>query len=232
MKRGSIAILIILFVAVAAAAVSLWYHYANQQFVQEFWGEGAAKLIGRAPEVRAMRLGEPGRAISPDDEGDEPASDAPEAPEAGAEGADEKADEPKSIAFEFDDTPWMVTESKDVAKAKGIGNLRRALVLDSTFDGTEPAAEPRWTHALDMIDGDDFAAVLFDFKTRQIALAGARRTAVMNEAAAKEFEKFFAEQFEGEGEKKEPAAEPAAEAAPPAEAKAEAAPTSAEGKSE
>ncbi len=193
MKRGSIAILIILLVAVGAGAVSVWYHYANQRLVRDFWGTGAALLISKAPEVTAMRLGEPGRSISPDEDDAEP-------PAAKAETAsgDEQAepDESRPVAIEFDQTPWLVVASRDAAAAKGIGNLRRALVLDSTYDWSKPAEQPpRWQYALDMNDGHDWAAVLFDFDSRQVGLAGGRQTAVLNEAAAGEFHSFFDEQF-------------------------------------
>jgi hypothetical protein len=190
MKRGSIAILIILLVAVGAAAISVWYHYANQKLVQEFWGSSAAMLITRAPEVTAMQLGEPGRQMSPDDDEPEPPADSEENETEGA-----VLTAPK-MALEFNQIPWLVVASSDAAKAKGIGNLRRALVLDSTYEwSAPPAEEPKWQYALDMTDDRNFAAVLFDFKTRQVGLAGGRRTLVMNEAAAAEFQKFFDEQL-------------------------------------
>ncbi len=209
MKRGSIAIVIILLVAVGAAAVSVWYHYANQRLVQDFWGTNAALLISQAPEVTAMRLGEPGQAMSPDEEGESPA--AVSAPD-GQRGESDPAAEPLPVAIEFNQVPWLVVASRSAVRAKGIGNLRRALVLDTTYDWSVSAEkEPHWQYALDMNDGRNFVAVLFDFDTRQVALAGGRRTAVMDSAAAGEFQQFFEEQF----------ADDAKEAAQPAEEEAD-----------
>jgi hypothetical protein len=56
-----------------------------------------------------------------------------------------------------------------------------------------------------MTDERDWVTVLFDFDSRQIALAGGRRTAVLNPEASAEFQQFFTDQFA------------AAESAPPAE---------------
>ena len=57
-----------------------------------------------------------------------------------------------------------------------------------------------------MTDQRDWVTVLFDFDTRQIALAGGRKTAVLNPEASAEFQQFFAGQFAAENSTPEKAA--------------------------
>lgn len=211
MQRGTITILIIVSVAVVAAVSSVVYHYRNQQHAQQFWGTQTARLIDKAPQVQVITLGEAdaGLSISNDDEPDEPRAELEKADEEKST-AEKVAAEPTVKALEFNGTPWIVTASKDAARAKGIANLRRALVLDTTYDWADPPAdaEPRWTYGLAVEDGHDWATVLFDFDSRQVGLAGGRKTALLNPEANAEFKGFFDEQF---------TASEAAEQAAPAE---------------
>lgn len=201
MKRGTLTILIILVIAVTAGVVSVWYHYRNQYRAQQFWGTATAVLIDRGPKVEVLRLGEPDRTISLDDDAaDEPPPD--ETP------ADADAP-PAPKAVEFNQTPWIVLETKDAAQAKGLANLRRALVLDSTFDWSAPPAdkEPDWQYGLSVNDGRNWATVLFDFDSRQVGLTGGRKTVLLAAEASRDFRDFFAEQFSekaeaGEGKEK------------------------------
>jgi hypothetical protein len=191
MKRGTIVILIILVVALAAAGTSVWYHYRNQHRAQAFWGTTTALLIDKAPTVELVALGEPDRSISL--EADDPPAEQP------AEKPDESADDapPAPQAVEFNQTPWIVRQTKDGSDAKGIANLRRALVLDTTFDWASPPAaeEPKWEYGVSVNDGRNWATVLFDFDSRQVGLTGGRRTIVLEAEANDDFRQFFAEQF-------------------------------------
>jgi hypothetical protein len=188
MKRGTIAILIILVVALAAAAASVVYHYRNQRRAQQFWGTATAVLIDKAPQVEVLQLGQPGGAIALDDDGQQPAHE---------ETSVEADARPTTRAVEFDQVPWIVVASKDAAAAKGIANLRRALVLDTTFDWSERSepTPPRWQYGVSMSDGKNWAAVLFDFDSRQVGLTGGRKTVLLDPEASEEFRQFFAEQF-------------------------------------
>ena len=230
MQRGTITILIIVSVAVVAAVSSVVYHYRNQQHAQQFWGTQTARLIDKAPQVEVITLGEAdaGLSISNDDEPDEPPPEVKTDTEktdtkktdAEKSAVEQVAAEPTVKALEFNGTPWIVTSSKDAVQAKGIANLRRALVLDTTYDwdDTPPATEPRWKYGLAVEDGHDWATVLFDFDSRQVGLAGGRHTALLNPEANTEFKGFFDEQFAASApvEPAEPAEQtpPAQEAAP------------------
>ncbi|MEX0675566.1 MAG: hypothetical protein WD063_00725 [Pirellulales bacterium] len=190
MKRGPIVIVIILVVALSAAGFSVWYHYRNQRRVQDFWGSATAQLIDKAPQVEVLKLGEPGLSLG-DDVLEEPAGEEkpadPDAP-------------PRAQFQEFNQIPWIVVQTKDAAAARGIANLRRALVLDTTFDWSNRAAdgEPRWQYALSMNDGRNWATVLFDFDSRQVGLTGGRKTVILDPQANQDFRQFFAEQFPAE----------------------------------
>jgi hypothetical protein len=201
MQRGTITILVIVGVAIAAATASVVYHYSNQKHAQDFWGSTTAKLIGNPSPVEALELKKADRNLSLDGD-DEPAADEAKTEESKDKSAtDEKTSQepaaPTVKAFDFDGTAWVVSATKDAASAKGINNLRRALVLDTTYNWSEqpPAGEPVWKYGLAMTDERDWVTVLFDFDSRQIALAGGRRTAVLNPEASAEFQQFFADQF-------------------------------------
>jgi hypothetical protein len=189
MKRGTLAILIILLVALGAAGLSVWYHYRNQRRAQEFWGPATAQLIDHAAAVEVLALGEPVEGLSLADD----STEAPQTEEKPAEG--DAA--PPLKAVEFDQTPWTVVAAKDAAGAKGLANLRRSLVLDGAFDWSSPASEapPRWQYGMSVNDGRTWATVLFDFDSRQVGLTGGRKTALLAPEANDDFRRFFAEQF-------------------------------------
>lgn len=229
MQRGTITILIILGVAVAAATASVVYHYSNQKHAQQFWGTTTAKLIGNPSPVEVLQLSKPDGPLALEADSDDPpaetsaetSDDKSAAQPEGADSAPAEPVPPTIKALEFNGTPWVVTSTKDALAAKGINNLRRALVLDTTYNWSEaaPAGDPQWKYGLAMTDQRDWVTVLFDFETRQIALAGGRKTAVLNPEASAEFQQFFAGQFVAE---KAPVEAPAADATPADTAKPEA----------
>jgi len=188
MKRGSIVIVILLVIAISAAGLSVWYHYQNQRRPLEFWGPATAHLIDRADEAELLALGEPDRGLELTDD----TFDA-------AEPEEEPDAEPRVKALEFNQVPWIVVDSKDAAGAKGLSNLRRALVLDRTFEWSDRAvdddAEPHWQYAMSMNDGRNWATVLFDFDSRQVGLTGGRKTIRLAPETNADFRQFFAEQF-------------------------------------
>ena len=193
MKRGTIVIVIMLVVALSAAGFTVWYQYQNQRRALEFWGAATAQLIGRAGQIEVVELGEPDPSIALADD----ALDAPE-PEESPDAP------PRAMALEFNEVPWIVVQTKDAAEAKGILNLRRALVMDTTFDWSagrvEDELEPHWQYAISINDGRNWATVLFDFESRQVGLTGGRKTALLVPQANEDFRQFFAEQFPAEPE--------------------------------
>ena len=138
-----------------------------------------------------------------------------------------EADKSQVAWVEFGDFAWQVLAVKGGAQAKGLSNLRRALVTDTTFDwqtSNPREDEPNWAYAIIVNDGRDWATILFDFDSQRVALTGSRRTARLNAEATDDFAQFFREQFPSppatpaeaapaENEKPpEPTAEPAVEA--------------------
>jgi hypothetical protein len=177
-NRGKMVIVGIVAVALVAASFSAWYHYRGQQRAQQFWGTTSAVLIAGAPEVELMRLGE-GHESNPDDDS-EPHGDA----------------EPPR-ALEFGELAWSVEETKDATGAKGINNVRRALVQDTTFDWRRPAdeSEPHWQYAVGFTDHRNWATVLFDVESARVALTGGKQPVSLDRSANEELKQFFAEQF-------------------------------------
>jgi hypothetical protein len=181
-NRGKLVIVGILFVALSAAAFSAWYHYRGQHRAQEFWGTTTAVLIAKAPQVELLRLGEPSLATE-DEEPEQESAD------------DEAPSHPTAVAF--GDQHWKVLEVKDALAAKGIGNLRLALITDTTFEwgGSAGDKEPNWQYGLSFSDKRNWATVLFDFETGRVALTGGKKTARLVAEANRDFKEFFGEQF-------------------------------------
>ena len=180
-NRGKLVIVAILAVALFAAGFSAWYHYRGGHRTLDFWGTTSAVLIAEAPHVELLSLGEAGPI-----EEDAAETDSQAAGEAQA-----------SRALEFGDQSWKVLSSKDGGQARGMANVRRALVLDTTFDWNTPPDddEPEWQYALGFNDKRNWVTVLFDFETGRVALTGGKKTARLDPAANRELREFFAEEL-------------------------------------
>jgi hypothetical protein len=173
---GKLVIIAMFAVATVAAAASTWYHYRTVHRSQEFWGTTSAVLISQAPQVRLMRVGERSEA-APD------------------EGADSDAETPPTV--EFAGQLWKVVAVKEPETVPGMSILRRALILDSSFDwaAPSPADEPKWQYALEFNDGRNWATVLFDFESRRTALSGGTKTVALAPDSAKAIREILDEQF-------------------------------------
>ncbi len=185
---GKLVIVAIFAVALASVAVSTWYHYQGARRPIELWGSPNAVLVAQAPRIDALRLGRPSSSASPQKE-DQPPDAQP--------GESAPSDQPRERLF-VGSHAYEVLASKDVSTAHGITNIRRALVLDPTFDWTspEPGGHPHWQFALEFSDHDRSATLLFDFDSRQVGAAGTHKTGLLDPTASDDIQKFFAEQFE------------------------------------
>ena len=192
MNRGKLVIIAIVSVALASAIFSTWYHYRGQHQALDFWGTRTALLIAEGPEVRVYQLGDSAPAAEESTGNDNPPPEGE-----GAAPAEEEAP-PKSV--EFAGFEWKVAGAQDAKMAKGISNVRRALVQDTTFDWKTPRdqEEPIWEYALAVNDGRYWATLLFDFETRHVALAGGKKTALLDREANADLHEFFVEQFGSE----------------------------------
>jgi hypothetical protein len=219
MNRGKLVIVIILGVALVAAAFSTWYRYRGQHRAHDFWGTSTALLIADAPQVKAYQLGEAGPT----------AEDAPAAAEGATPDEAAAADLPPPTHVEFHGYEWKIDTIKDAQAARGINNVRTALVLDMTYDfkSPAPADEPDWRYALAVNNGKHWATLLFDFDTRQVALAGGKKTILLDKAASADLRQFFAEVFPDQpaaGATDRPSEQPAAESQPEPAANSQAEP--------
>ncbi len=165
-NRGKLVIVGIVGLAVAAAALSTWYHYRHSHRALDFWSPQAALTIAEAPEVLVMQLA--------------------------------RVDQPQAAdrAIEFQGGWWRIVAEHDAKGARGMANLRRALVLDTTFDWqTQNDGQPQWQFAATYGAGSEATTVLFDFNSRQVARPERTRTALLDPAANSDFRQFFDEQF-------------------------------------
>jgi hypothetical protein len=183
LNRGKLVIVGIVAVALGAALFSMWYHHQHARRAREFWGTSMAVLIARAPQVDALQL-----AAAEVADNQVPADDPVPADDS----------EPHTVLpIAFGGRAWSVVAAKESLQAAGMSNIRRALVIDTTFDWAEPqgASHPKWQYALEFTDDEHWATVLFDFDTRQVALAGSQKTALLDPAANTDMQEFFNEQF-------------------------------------
>lgn len=195
---GKLVIVGILAVALVATLFSLWYHIQNGRRALSFWGPDTALVIARAPEIDAIELV---RA----DEGT-PKADAP-----AGDSATEPATQPAANSTHIDQRPvqrfglggkfYQAVAVKDASQARGVSNIRRALVLDVTYQwDAPPAGDPNWEYALEFREGPRSELVLFDFNTHQVGLARGTSTIQLDPAANDDWRKFFVEQL-GERQK-------------------------------
>ena len=167
--RGKLFILGIFVLAAVASVLSLAYLSGQSDQARAFWGSDAAALILRAPNVEVWRLGSS-------------ASGDAQPPE----------------VMNLDGQEMTILEKHDAAEARGLVNVRRGLVSDSSFawNAPPPAAPPTWNYALRFAEGDREAIVLFSLgDDPRAALAGGTR-AVSIEPVAAGLEAFLEEQFQ------------------------------------
>ena len=166
--RGKLFILGIFVLAAVASLLSLAYLSRQSDQARDFWGSDAAELILRAPSVEIWRLGSP-------------ASGEGQTPE----------------ATTLDGREMIILDKRDAREARGLMNVRRGLVSDSSFawNARPPVTRPSWEYAFRFTEDDREAILLFSFgDDSRAALAGGKRT-VSIEPVATGLEAFLKEQF-------------------------------------
>lgn len=183
----------ILAVALVATLASLWYHIQNGRRALAFWGAETGLVIARAPLIDAIELA---RADEGSLKPDAPASE-PGSPATKSSTVDERPVQRFGLGGKF----YQAVAVKDASQARGVSNIRRALVLDVTYQwDAPPAGDPTWEYALEFRDGPRSALVLFDFSTHQVGLAMGTTNIQLDPAANDDWRKFFVEQL-GERQK-------------------------------
>ncbi len=212
MQRGTITILIILGVAVAAATASVVYHYSNQKHAAGRFGATAtARLIGK-PSAWSKSL-----ELSKADAG--PLAHAPTLTSPTPQISTSWRRETSRIQDEAR-APTRPRPNRRVADRQSSGVRRHALDRASAKDAaarqghqqhppragarhdvrlvraTPADAEPEWQYAMAITDSKNWATVLFDFDTRQRGLTGRPQDGRPRiRKPTHDFQQFFAEQF-------------------------------------
>jgi hypothetical protein len=169
--RGQIVIAAIFLAAIVAGAVAIVYHRGRAARPLELWGRDAALRIVQAPRVAALKL-------APDDS----------APDAAGIAAGE--------SIEVDGRRYLVRQRREITGARGLVNIRRALVDDATFDWQDVGDDclPDWSDALEFSDDSGRVIVLFSFDCPRVrSLPGEAQASIGPTAAA--LRAFMAEQF-------------------------------------
>lgn len=171
---GKLVIVAMFALAILAVGFSTWYHYQNAHRSLDYWGTERASLIATAPEITVFEVtADPNVPIDPAAIG----TDVPTIIDAGI--------------------TYRVRASKSADKARGVSNIRRALVLDTTYDWQDPPAadyERHWGYAMRFRDGANDAIVLFDLPVGLVSTSGGK-VARLNATAAADLGLFFREQF-------------------------------------
>ncbi|MBS0210432.1 MAG: hypothetical protein JSS27_15930 [Planctomycetes bacterium] len=163
---GRAALLVILFIALAGAAIAQYYFYTQQRQTRELWGESAVWLIARGSPVIALELQPLG------------AVDAP---------VTAKGEEPSSIVTIFVPPQKLrVLKNRAVTHAVGVDYLRDALLHKSGYDWEatahkrpEGSPPPAWRYGLTFEHEEHETTFLFEPDTGRIALLGTRAEAVL-----------------------------------------------------
>jgi hypothetical protein len=171
-NRGKYVIIGIVGVGLIAALASLLYHRQSGRQVLDMWGTETALMVARSPKVRVLQLQAAGGA---------PAS------------ADGSLIERLGIGGEF----YVIEGSQNATEARGLSNIRRAMVLDASYDWTaaQEPAKPHWQYAMEFTDGIQRGIVLFDFESGRVGSNVNSKTTVMQPEAASDWRKFFEEQW-------------------------------------
>jgi len=175
LDRSKLAILVVCGIALAASAAAWVYQRGRAARPLEFWGADAGLLIASAPRAEAWLLRSAGEVGSPGDGEFE--------------------------AIEFDGARLVVVQRADVSTARGITNVRRALLDDGSFawDSSDPC-RPAWTHALRFSADDRHALLLLSFDCPQAATVEGRRTVSVAPSSAA-LREFVHEQFPADPER-------------------------------
>ena len=199
---GKLVIVAIVAVAFGAALLSLLYHRQSGRRALALWGTESAVLIAQAPDLDAMKL-QPADAHQPSSPRgrvekpaeDEPAEAEPAVPARPSLPSHRRWIRHRAVGHR---RAVLSRDGRDRAsKARGVSNIRRALVLDATFAWNEPAAEnPTWQYVLEFRDQGRSVMVFFDFEAQQVGSNSTTKTTRLDPAANDDWRTFFEEQFE------------------------------------
>jgi len=143
--RGKLVVFSFFLVAAVLAGGAMWYHFAKSRWAMAFWGNDAARLIVRAPEVEVWHLAD----VPPD-------------------GPNETSENFRNSEYArriliVDGSPMYIFRRRPVTDARGLIHTRMALVEDANFDITaKPPARNNWDYALRFYSPDEETVVLID----------------------------------------------------------------------
>jgi len=195
-NAGKLVIVAIVAIALALALFSLWYHRQGGRRSLEFWGTEAAVLIARAPQIECIELSRADQTRPAQPLPDQPAVEGEHAAEAALAAASGPGDRPiqrLGIGGRF----YTVEAAVDSSHARGVSNIRRAMVLDATYrwDADADAEQPTWQYAMEFRDQARSVMVLFDFERGVVGSTSNTRLAVLEPAAVHDWSAFCEEQF-------------------------------------
>ena len=117
----------------------------------------------------------------------------------GQDGAKQILRAPKVTAIRFsgESANLMAAEMRDASDARGLVNIRHALVQDAAYDWTaaEPAEAITWQYALRFEGDGPTLMALFSFDESRIARQDNGRSLALDKASARVLRSFLEEQF-------------------------------------
>ncbi len=174
--RGKYVILLIGTLAIAAASFTVWFNVRQSARMIATWSRPTAELILNSPQAEILELVKFGNSL-------DPLSDPT---------TEEKVVRAGANSF-------YVVSRKDVVRARGFLNLRRALIEDRAFqwDETQKAQPPEndTQFGLEFRDGEKHATLVIDLNSGHVWLVGRDATARLLVEGVHEFTLFRQEQI-------------------------------------
>ena len=180
---GKLVIVALVAIGLAAALFSQWYHRQSGRRALEFWGTETAVLIAQAPEIEVFEL---------------QAADVPPSAHDQRVTPERQADSRPIQRLGIGGRSYRVVRAKDASHARGVSNIRRAMVLDATYqwDAAAAAEKPAFQYAIEFRDGDRGAIVFFDFDRGQVGSTGSTTTVALDPSVVADWRSFCQEQFD------------------------------------
>jgi hypothetical protein len=188
--RGKLVVLSFFLLAAVLAGGAMWYHFAKTRWAMAFWGNDAARLIVRAPEVEVWRL--------------------TSAPRLDSDAAASPTAAPLGQSLDIGGETLFVSGRRPLVAAPGLIHMRMALVEDANFDTLAPQpTEQNWDYAFRFYSSEQELIVAIDSQHGYVRTVGGKTDNTQPIATitpiATGLKRFLEEQFKVPQKKLEPA---------------------------
>lgn len=190
-NRGKLVVLSFFLLAAVLAGGAIWYHFAKTRWAMSFWGNDAARLIVRAPDVEVWQLADvpwliPSHPLGPV--------------------VLNRSSDVEQV--QIGKVSRLVVGRRPLASAPGLIHMRMALVEDANFDTLAPQpTKQNWDYAFRFYSPEQELIVAIDSQRGLVRTVGEKTDKAQPIATitpiAKGLKRFLEEQFKGPDDKTE-----------------------------